>query len=90
MPRKLLGKTCGILPLGVESAYVKTTGLEWDLREFTRDGNVVQRSTSLQMQAKSDPFSRTRSCRRYTKNINGHDGIYLKSSCIRRHYDRNG
>ncbi|KAK9900048.1 thiamine pyrophosphokinase [Cystobasidium minutum MCA 4210] len=31
MPRTLLGKTCGILPLGVDSAFVKTTGLEWDL-----------------------------------------------------------
>lgn len=33
MPRTLLGKTCGILPLGVDSAYVTTTGLEWDLRK---------------------------------------------------------
>ena len=33
MPGNLVGKTCGILPLGVESAYVTTTGLEWDLRE---------------------------------------------------------
>lgn len=31
MPRRLVGKTCGILPLGVDSAHVKTTGLEWNL-----------------------------------------------------------
>jgi len=31
MPKAQVGKTCGILPLGVDSAIVSTTGLEWNL-----------------------------------------------------------
>lgn len=33
MPKTLVGKTCGILPIGVDSATVTTRGLEWDLGE---------------------------------------------------------
>lgn len=29
-----MGQTCGILPVGVDSAYVKTEGLKWDLGEL--------------------------------------------------------
>lgn len=28
-----MGQTCGILPVGVDSAYVKTEGLRWNLCE---------------------------------------------------------
>lgn len=30
--RRILGKTCGLLPLGVSSARISTQGLEWNLR----------------------------------------------------------
>lgn len=30
--RRILGKTCGLLPLGVASAHVHTEGLQWNLR----------------------------------------------------------
>jgi hypothetical protein len=26
-----MGQTCGILPVGIDSAYVKTDGLKWNL-----------------------------------------------------------
>lgn len=37
--RKILGKCCGILPLGVSSqeAHVHTSGLEWNLRMSAAD-----------------------------------------------------
>ena len=30
----LLGPTCGLLPIGINQAKVKTQGLKWDLGEF--------------------------------------------------------
>jgi thiamine pyrophosphokinase len=29
-----MGQTCGILPVGIDSAYVKTEGLKWNLGTF--------------------------------------------------------
>jgi thiamine pyrophosphokinase len=29
-----MGQTCGILPVGIDSAYVKTQGLKWNLGTF--------------------------------------------------------
>lgn len=29
-----MGQTCGILPVGIDSAYVKTEGLKWNLGEW--------------------------------------------------------
>lgn len=31
-----MGQTCGILPIGVDSARVKTRGLKWDFGECAR------------------------------------------------------
>jgi len=33
--RRILGKTCGLLPLGVSSARISTQGLEWNLRMWS-------------------------------------------------------
>lgn len=30
-----MGQTCGILPVGIDSAHVKTRGLKWDVGELT-------------------------------------------------------
>lgn len=30
-PKSLLGKTCGLLPIGIDSAMISTSGLEWNL-----------------------------------------------------------
>lgn len=41
--RGILGKACGLLPLGVAAARVHTEGFEWNLRTPTAahtDGNV--------------------------------------------------
>ena len=32
-----MGKTCGILPVGVEHAVVSTRGLKWNLSEYSCD-----------------------------------------------------
>lgn len=34
--RKILGKSCGILPLGVSSAHIRSEGLEWNLGMYKR------------------------------------------------------
>jgi len=31
---RLLGKTCGLLPIGVDSTVLSTTGLEWNLGAY--------------------------------------------------------
>ncbi|KAL7009383.1 thiamine pyrophosphokinase [Cystobasidiomycetes sp. EMM_F5] len=44
-PQQLLGPTCGILPLGIQTAHVSTTGLEWDL-DLTETSFFTSISTS--------------------------------------------
>ena len=39
---KTMGQTCGILPVGVDSAVVKTEGLKWDLGELLNFRSRVQ------------------------------------------------
>jgi len=43
----VFGQTCGILPLGVESAYVKTTGLKWNLDWTTSFDTEISTSNHL-------------------------------------------
>lgn len=47
-----MGQTCGILPVGIDSAYVKTDGLKWNLgmpppshtsQLTNRLGNIIRR-----------------------------------------------
>ncbi|KAL4400332.1 thiamine diphosphokinase [Malassezia pachydermatis] len=46
--RRVLGKSCGILPLGVATAHVHTTGLEWNLHgETSTLGGFLSTSNHL-------------------------------------------
>lgn len=42
----VMGQTCGILPVGIDCAYVKTDGLKWNLGKSTYDESSRQVLTS--------------------------------------------
>ncbi|KAI9632252.1 thiamine pyrophosphokinase, partial [Dioszegia hungarica] len=44
---KTMGQTCGILPVGVDSAVVKTEGLKWDLDGETSMDGLLSTSNHL-------------------------------------------
>lgn len=42
-----MGQTCGILPIGVEDAFVRTEGLKWNLNWVTSIGGELSTSNHL-------------------------------------------